>query len=136
MSFRNLIAISVFGALLISFSQNTLAAGPEVRPLLEVSGMDALSDQHINQYDDGVENPPQGYRVTLPKGYTLQAVDVESGGSAICGVSSFNSRTQTLTIDGFSLETDETGCTVILSIYEKATKSVRKVRYEIEQVGT
>src|SRR4051812_34307220 len=102
--------ILALGLLLGSFS----AFGAQKGKYLVVSGADALQDQQINQYDD-VDNPAQGYLLTLPPGYRVASVDVESGGSSICGVSAFDYKTQTLKIDGFSLETDEVGCTVILS---------------------
>jgi hypothetical protein len=61
---------------------------------------------------------------------------VVSNGSNICGVSAYDSKTQTIKIDGFYLETDEIGCEIILSIDKQKSRDVIKVTYSIEQVGT
>jgi hypothetical protein len=100
-----------------------------------VTGEDVLQDQQINQYDD-VNEPPQGYVVTIPDGYTLNSVDVDGGDSAVCGIKKYDYKNQTIEIYGFSLETDEQGCTVILNIGKKGSKEVKNVNYYIEQVGT
>src|SRR5689334_12135365 len=99
----------------------------------EVSGKDALQDQSINQYGDE-QNPPQGYLVSLPKGYTLKAVDVVSNGNTVCGVSAYDYRKQTFKIDGFSLETDEQGCEIHLTILQDHTNRELKATYTIDQV--
>lgn len=102
---------------------------------LTVEGAEALKNQAINQYDD-VDHPPQGYIVKLPAGYSLQAVDVVANDRNICGVSAYDSSTESFRIDGFSLETDGIGCEVILTIFDKKSKKGVKVTYEIQQVGT
>lgn len=102
---------------------------------LHVEGMDALHDQTINQYDD-VEFPPQHYLVKLPQGYKLSAVDVVADGDAICGLSDYNSRTQTFKIHGYDLETDAGSCDVKLSIWDSNARKYIKVTYNIYQVGT
>lgn len=100
-----------------------------------VTGESALQDHYINQYDD-VDQPPQGYVVTLPKDYYLMAVDVDGGDSAICGIEDYKYGNPTFKISGFSLETDEQGCTVTLKIGKKGSEEVQHVKYSIEQVGT
>ena len=103
---------------------------------LKVSGAEALKDQDINQYDDS-ENPPQGYIVKLPTGYTLYSSQVDTQDTpAVCGVSAYDHKTETIKIDGFYLETDAGRCDVILDLYNQDTKTHKKVTYSIEQVGT
>ena len=101
----------------------------------KVSGKDALQNQHINQYDDS-SNPPQAFDITLPKGHSLVASDVDGGGVAVCSVTRFNPSTQRLTIEALSIETDAGTCVVTLTIYSSAEKREIKVQYSIEQTGT
>ncbi len=101
----------------------------------KVSGMDALKDQHLNQYDD-TSNPPQAFDVTLPAGYSLSAADVESAGVSVCSVTSYNSRTQRLSIEALSIETDAGTCVITLTVFSSQEKREIKVHYSIEQTGT
>jgi hypothetical protein len=100
-----------------------------------VTGLNALQDQHINQYDDS-ENPPQAFDITLPAGHTLVAADVESGGVSVCSVTRFDQRKQRLTIEALTIETDAGTCTVTLTIYSSKGRKELKTRYSIEQTGT
>lgn len=102
---------------------------------LKVSGMDALKNQGLNQYDD-VNNPPQAFDITLPKGYSLSATDVDSGGVSICSVTSYDRSAQRLTIEALEIETDAGACVVTLTIFRAADKKEIKVQYSIEQTGT
>lgn len=102
---------------------------------LKVSGIDALKDQHINQYDD-TNNPPQAFDISLPKGYTLLAADVDSAGVSVCSVTSYNYKTQRLTIEALSIETDAGTCVVTLTIFNSHEKREMKAHYSIEQTGT
>ncbi len=101
----------------------------------KISGIDALQNQHINQYDDSI-NPPQAFDITLPKGYSLSAADVDSGGVAVCSVTNYDPSTQRLTIEALSIETDAGTCVVTLTIFRASNKSEIKVQYSIEQTGT
>src|SRR5436853_19897 len=64
----------------------------------QVSGSKALENHILNQYEDGL-NPPQGYEVTLPKGYKLRAVNVRSEAYGVCGVTSFDQKKRIFKID-------------------------------------
>lgn len=100
-----------------------------------VEGRDALRDQYLNQYDD-VSNPPQHFLVKLPANHVLTNVEVKSPGNTICGIADYNYRTQTFKIMGYSLETDEQGCEVHLTIRNQQNRQDYKPVYQIEQVGT
>lgn len=103
-----------------------------------LKGDEALKSQTLNTYsDDENFGALKGFVVTLPAGYSLQAVEVKSGeGSNICGVTEYSYKTQTYKVQAMSLDTDTEGCTVTVTVYDKKNKKDLKISYYMEQVGS
>jgi len=100
-----------------------------------VKGDDVLVDHQLNQYADE-QNPPQGFEIQIPAGYTLEYVGTpDDGGGKLC-VATTDKSFRVVTVTAPDLETDEGGCYAFLIITNSKTYESKTVSYYIEQSGT
>ncbi len=100
--------------------------------LMQVTGESVLEDHSINQYDD-VENPPQGYELTIPAGYFLNHWATPKSDAGVCVLTQ---KSRTVLIEAHDLETDAGGCYAFLIFIQLKTGRQKTVSYHINQEGT